>query len=116
MKGSDFIFDYVHLLYCKCHKINLNRGGSYIDSLDWITNEKATINPVNDDHKCFQYAATTTINHEEIGKHPQIISKIKAFINKYSWKGINSQSGKDDWKTFGKSNPTITLNVSYVKK
>ena len=22
MKGSDFVFDYVHLLYYKCHKIN----------------------------------------------------------------------------------------------
>ena len=26
LKGSDFVFDYVHLLYCKCHKINLNHG------------------------------------------------------------------------------------------
>ena len=25
-------------------KINLNRGGSYVDSPDWIKNEKATIN------------------------------------------------------------------------
>ena len=32
MKGSDFVFDYVWLLYYKCHKINPNRSGSYIDS------------------------------------------------------------------------------------
>ena len=31
MKGSDFIFDCVNLLHYKCHKINLNRVGSYID-------------------------------------------------------------------------------------
>ena len=30
MKSSDFVFDYVHLLHYKCHKINPNRGGSYI--------------------------------------------------------------------------------------
>ena len=36
MKGSDFAFDYVHLLYYKCHKINPNPSGSYIDSPDWI--------------------------------------------------------------------------------
>ena len=24
MKGSEFVFDYVHLLYYKCHKINFN--------------------------------------------------------------------------------------------
>ena len=28
-RGSDFIFDCVHVLYYKCHKINSNRGGSY---------------------------------------------------------------------------------------
>ena len=34
MRRSDFIFDCVHLLYHKCHKINFKRGGSYIDSPD----------------------------------------------------------------------------------
>ena len=47
MKGSVFDFDYVHLLYYKCHKINLNRGGLYIGSPDLIKNKKATINPIN---------------------------------------------------------------------
>ena len=28
MKGSEFVFDYVCLLYYKCHKVNLNHGGS----------------------------------------------------------------------------------------
>ena len=36
MKGSDFVFDCVHLLYCKCHNINPNQGSLYIDSPDWI--------------------------------------------------------------------------------
>ena len=40
VKGSEFVFDYIQLLYCKCHKINHNRGGSYIDSPDWIKNKK----------------------------------------------------------------------------
>ena len=46
MRSSEFVFDYVHLMYYKCHKINLNPRGSYIDSPDWIKNKKATINPV----------------------------------------------------------------------
>ena len=29
MRGSEFVFDYVHLLYYKYHKINPNCGGSY---------------------------------------------------------------------------------------
>ena len=34
IKGSDFFFGYVYLLYYKCHKINPNCGGSCIDFLD----------------------------------------------------------------------------------
>ena len=26
-RGSEFVFDYVHLLYYKFHKISLNHGG-----------------------------------------------------------------------------------------
>ena len=32
MKGSDFIFNSAQLMYYKCHKVNLKRGGSYIGS------------------------------------------------------------------------------------
>ena len=83
MKGSEFFFDYVHLMYYKCHKINPNRGGSYIDSPDWIKNKKETINPINKkDNKYFQYAVTVALNLEEIGKNSERITKIKPFINK----------------------------------
>ena len=40
MKGSEFVFNYVHLLYYKCYKTNPNCAGSYIDSPDWIKNKK----------------------------------------------------------------------------
>ena len=40
MRGNDFIFDCVYLLYYKCHKTNFKQGGSYIDSPDWIKNKK----------------------------------------------------------------------------
>ena len=39
-----FVFDYVHLLCYKCHQINPNRGGSFINSPDWIKNKKPTMN------------------------------------------------------------------------
>ena len=71
MKGSSFIFNHVHLLYYKCHKVNLNCVGSYIDSPDWIKNKKATINHVNDKDKCFQYAAKAALHHEDGTKLPR---------------------------------------------
>ena len=71
MRGSEFAFDYVQLLYYKCHKTNLNCGKSYIDSPDWIKNKKATINPINKkDNKCFQYAVTVAVNYKEIKEDP----------------------------------------------
>ena len=68
-RGIDFIFDCVHLLYYKCHKINPNRGGLYRNFLYWINSKEASINPINKrDNKWFQYAVTVALNHEESKK------------------------------------------------
>ena len=53
MKGSDFIFDSVQLIYYECHKVNFIRSSSYTDSPDWIKKKKAAINPKTMDDKCF---------------------------------------------------------------
>ena len=80
-----FVFDYVHLLYYKCHKKFPNRAGSYIHSPVWIKSKIVTINSINKkDNKCFQYAVTVTLNHEEIKNDSEKITKIKPFINKYN--------------------------------
>ena len=43
------------------------------------------MNPINKrDNECFQYAVTATLNHEEIKKDPQGITKIKPYLNKYN--------------------------------
>ena len=60
-----------------------------------------------------KYAVTVALNHEEIGKH---VEKIKPFINKYKWKGINFRSEKEDSKKIEKNNATIAPIVSYHKK
>ena len=85
-------FDCVNLLHYKCHK--RNRGGSYIDSPDWIKNRKATINLVNVDDQWFQSTATVALSPEKIGKNSQRISKTETFMYKCNWKGINSSSKK----------------------
>ena len=66
MRGSDFIFDLVQLLYYKCHKVNFKRDGSYVDCPDWIKKKKTTINTKNTDDECFQYAISIALNYEEI--------------------------------------------------
>ena len=86
MRGSEFVFHSVDSLYYKLYKIevgHISRGGSYIDSPTWLKNKKATVNPKNNDDKCFQYAAAFALNHEHIKSHPERISNIKPFINQY---------------------------------
>ena len=41
---------------------------------------------------------------------------IKPFINEFNWKGINYPGKIDDQKTFEKNNPTIALNILYIKE
>ena len=73
MRGSEFIFDNIAALYYDLNKVSLSRDESYIDSPKWLKNKKATINPKNVDDKCFQYALTAALNHEQILKNPQRI-------------------------------------------
>ena len=41
--------------------------------------------------------------------------KIKHFITKYDWEGMNYPSGKDGWKKCFKTNLTIPLNFCMLK-
>ena len=113
MKGSDFAFDGVNSLYYDFNKMSINRGGSYIDSPQWLKNKKSTINPKNNDDKCFQYAVTLALNLNKIDNHPERISKIKPFIDQYNWKDIDFPARNKDWKKFELNNE-IALNILYV--
>ena len=53
MRGLELEFDGVNFLYYDFNKISINRGGSYIDSPKWLKDKKSTINPTNNEHKCF---------------------------------------------------------------
>ena len=40
-EGSNFAFNSIDVIYYKCHEIRQTRGGSYIDSLEWIKKKKS---------------------------------------------------------------------------
>ena len=113
MRGSDFAFDGVNFLYYDLNKISINRGGSYIDSPKLLIDKKSTINPKNNDYKCFQYAVTLALNLDKINNYPERISKIKPFIEQYNSKDIDFPSTSKDWKKFELNNE-IALNILYV--
>ena len=121
IRGNEFIRDSVGLLYYYLQKMGFKRGGSYIDSPEWLKNKRAIINLKNNDDNCFQYALTVALNHKQIKTHPERISKNKPCIDQHNWKEIDfpSHSGKylfirfPDWKTFEQNNQTITLIILF---
>ena len=77
MKGNESIFDNVDLLYNKLNKKNLNRGGSFILFPEISKNTKATLNPKNNDDKCFLYALLVALNYDEL----KVIQKEYQMLN-----------------------------------
>ena len=114
MRGSEFVYDSVDVLYYNLNKVILSRGRSYIDSPKWLKNNRATINPKNNDNKCFQYPLNIALNYGQIKDHPERIPKIKPFIDNYNWKEIDFPSHGTDWKKIESNNQSIALNILYV--
>ena len=61
----------------------------------------------------FNMQLILALNLDNIDNHPERISKIKPFINKYNWKDIDFPSTSKDWKKFELNNE-IALNTLYV--
>ena len=113
MRGSDFECDGINFFYYNFNKTSIYRGGSYIDSPKWLKDKKSTINPKNNDHKCFQYAATLVLNFDNINNHSEKISKIRPFIDQYNWKDIDFPPTNKDWKKIELNNK-VALNILYI--
>ena len=111
---SNFVFESVGLLEYHIHKTNLKRGKSHPKSPEWILNKRTTINPKNKDNKCFQYLITAALNHQNIENHPERMSNIKPFIDKYNWKGIDFLARINDWKKFEENKKDVSINILYV--
>ena len=103
-------------MYYKCDKVNFRRGGSSVGSPDWIKKKKATINPRNEDGRCFQYGMTVTLDYGEFELLPERVSNIKPSINKYNRKGMNYPLKRDDWEWLEKNNSAIGINILYFKE
>ena len=113
MRGSEFEFDGINFFYYSFNKTSIYRGGTYIDSPKWLKDKKSTINPKNNDVKCFQYAITLALNLDNIDNHPVRISKIKPFIVQYNWKDIDFPPTNKDWRKLELNND-IALNILYI--
>lgn len=98
-RGSDFVFDFVSLLYYN-YCISFKRCGSYIDSADWLKKKKSY-------HKSNKSNIRGQLRL--IMKNLQRITKLCSSINKRNWCGINILSKKVVWVKFEKANWTWDL-------
>ena len=79
-----------------------------LNCLGWLRGKKESIiNGVNS----FQNALNEALNYQTNKTHPERISKIKPYIDKYNWKGIEFPAGPKDWKKFEQNNKEIALNI-----
>ena len=85
---------------------------SELNSLGWLRGKKEAI--INGDNN-FQNALDDPLNYQIIEKDLQRISKLKPYINKYSWEGINFPAGPKDWKKFERNNKAIALNTLFIQ-
>ena len=54
-------------------------------SSEWLRSKKAAM--INNDN-CFQNASNNALNYQNIENKPQRMLKIKPYISKYNWEGI----------------------------
>ena len=81
-------------------------------SSQWLKSKKAAI--INGDSD-FQKALDDALNYQNIETHPERISKLKPYINKYNWEGLDFPAEPNEWIKFERNDKTIALNVLYVQ-
>ena len=93
----------------------MNWRDSYIELPDWVKIKKCCINPKNkDDDECFKWAVTA-LQYKDIGDHPERISKLRPYIDRYDWSGVELPTPSNQWKKFEKRNPDVALNVLVIE-
>ena len=84
---------------------------SQLNCLQCLRGKKETI--ISGDNN-FQNPLDDALNYQNIETHPERISRLKSYIIKYNWEGIEFPAGPKDWKKFEQNNKTIALNVLYI--
>ena len=87
---SGFRFDELLRLDINFHQLNLTRGSSYLPLPDQLARKKAIINPKNEnDEECSKYSIIAALHNDEIKFHPERISNLTKFEDKYDWTGLD---------------------------
>lgn len=83
LRGGNFVFSSVDLIYLQFVKINPKRVGTYVETPEWISKKKAIINPktFNVNFR-FEYSVIASTHYDETRRDHCRISKLKPYINR----------------------------------
>ena len=81
------------------------------NSSGWLRAKKEEI--INGDAD-FEDALDDALNYQNIETHPERISKLKLYINKYNREGIEFPVGPKDWIKFERNNKKIALKILFI--
>ena len=114
LMNSRFVFDRVLFLDVNFHRLNLNRGSSYIPLPEFIARKKAVINPQNEDNECFKWAVIESLHNLEIKKDHNRIFNLRKFECNYDWSDLSFPTSLKEIRKFELANG-ILINVSGIE-
>ena len=84
LANSRFRLNEVLFLDVNFHQLNLTRGSSYLPLLDQMVNQRAVINPKNEnDEECFKWAVIAALHYVDIKSHPEHIPNLRKYVDNY---------------------------------
>ena len=84
---------------------------SELNYFGWLRGKKETIISGDND---FEDALDDALDYQNMEAHPERMSKLKPYINKYNWEGIDFPAGPKDWIKFEKNNKNVALNILFI--
>ena len=82
-----------------------------LNSMGWLRSKNEAI--INSDNN-FQNTLDDALNYQNIETHPERISTLKAYINRYNWEGIEFPAGSKDWKKIDRNKKKIAINILFI--
>ena len=111
LPSSGFYIDEIIFLDVDVYKLISTRGGSWKALPKWIAKKKAIHNPKSVNGECFKDSTTCNLHSEDIGAHPERISKLKKYEVNYDSSGLKFPLALKDIDKFEKNNPDICVHV-----
>ena len=113
MRGSEFNFDTVGLLYYHLNKISLKRGRSYKDFPKSPKKTITPINPKNNDDKCLQFDITAVLKLNKLKATQKGYQKVSLLLISIIGKE-HFLSKEEGWEKFESNNKSVALNTLFV--